>query len=161
MERAIVCDFCGCKNGAGARNCVECGRELAGQAGPVQTQRIVAETVAIERAATGRDSARCDYCGALNPAGAVACMECRRALGAVAVAPCPTCGRPNPTGGRFCRHCGRALDSRQPVGAPPAAVVPPAASRADDSRLWRFVAASGTVFLLAGIIYSLLTLLGG
>ncbi len=126
VELEWVCPNCDGRNKGSLKTCRNCG---APQPDNVQFQRAADEKIItdekIAAAAKAGADVHCGFCGARNPAMAVACSQCGgdlkegkarqagKVLEAVAViskvATCTNCGAENPSSERLCAKCGSPL----------------------------------------------------
>jgi len=126
VELEWVCPNCDSANKGSKKTCAQCG---APQPENVKFQRakdekIVEDAAQIAAASAGADI-HCGFCGARNPAAAVACSQCggdlkegkARAAGQVLQAAppapktllCSACGAENSSAEKMCAQCGAPL----------------------------------------------------
>lgn len=164
VELEWTCKRCGTKNPGKQNVCSNCGgaMETADQFELPEEQKLITDEKAAAEAEKGADI-HCPYCGARNPAGTAACVQCggdlkegaaRQAgqvLGAHTTAPvpditCPFCAAQIKANAQRCPNCGGDLVQR---AEKPAAAIP----TPKKMPLWAIIALAAVGLLcLAGII---------
>jgi uncharacterized Zn-finger protein len=89
----VHCPFCGTRNKAGSKTCIQCGGDLVGGAARQADQVMGAFQ------AQPTPDVPCPYCSTLNPANALQCSKCGGSLKQLAAHTPPA--QPAPTGNRL------------------------------------------------------------
>lgn len=166
VELEWTCKRCGTKNPGTQKTCSNCGAvmEEKDQFELPAQQELITDEDKLVQAGKGPD-VHCPYCGARNPAGAPACVQCGgdltgaqerqkgQVMGAYSTQPaaminCPSCSTPNPPNAARCQNCGASL-----VGEPKPSTTPPPATKAAKPNKTLFVLAGGFIVVLClGVI---------
>ncbi len=127
VELEWTCKRCETKNPGTQKTCSNCGAAMDEKDQfelPAQ-QELINDEAKLAQAEKGPD-VHCPYCGARNPAGTQACVQCGgdltggqerqkgQVMGAysdqpVAKVNCPACGTPNLPNATRCQNCGASL----------------------------------------------------
>lgn len=162
VELEWTCQRCGTKNPGLQKTCTNCGAPMAqgDQFELPDEQKIIQDEKTIDAAKKGADI-HCPYCGARNPAGSEACIQCGgdlkegaartagQVLGAHQAGPapqidCPYCKAKISPKVQRCPNCGGDLAPKE---------AKPAASPTPKTKLpaWMIAVLAGVLILCCGV----------